>query len=133
MATVRTSQIYFKSQKSGGLKPGEMKVACYDVRQKRARAFKSLLLLWLLAGISVVVPVAHFFLVPAFLAAGIFVAVRRWRTTEEGLQAAGTCPSCSKPITISLDGGAELPQWHDCPACGEPLMLLAAKEKNAAQ
>lgn len=133
MPTFRTTPICFKSQKSGAIKAGEMKIVCYAAREKKIRALKSLLLFWLLAGVSVLIPVAHFFLVPVFFIAGIFLAAQRWRTTEEGMEAAGACPACGKPITIGLDKSTELPQWHDCPACGEPLMLLAAQDSDTAK
>lgn len=130
MPTFRTTPICFKSQKSGAIKAAKMKIACYTSWEKNIRALKSLLGFWLLAGGSVLIPVAHFFLVPAFFVAGIFLAVQRWRITDEGMEATGTCPACNKAITLDLNKRTELPQWHECPACGEPLMLSAPQDSD---
>ena len=118
-----TRDIRFKSQKNGTLTDAKMHLTSFSEHEQKVRSIKSLLGLWGIGAICILIPVAHFILVPAFLVGGVVVASRRWKTAEEGLDAEGVCPACSNNIQIPLEKNAELPQWHDCPQCGDPLEL----------
>lgn len=123
MAEKITRVIQFKSQSSGKTNQADMHVVAFSLQEQKMRAIKSMLTFWLIAACCVLIPIAHFILVPGFFIGGIVVASRRWNAAEEGRDATGTCPACSKQITISLDKNPELPQWHNCPECSCPLEL----------
>ena len=131
MAEHITRKIQFRHQASGKAAPADMHVTQFSPKEQKIRALKSLFAFWLIAAVCILIPIAHFLLVPGFLIGGVIVASRRWKTEEEGSDASGPCPVCSHSISIDLDKNAELPQWHDCPECAEPLELKASETEQA--
>jgi len=129
-----THTIEFKSQASGNTTPAQMHITEFSVAEQKSRAIQSLLKFWLIAAVCILIPIAHFLLVPGFFIGGIIVASRRWKTEQEGDDASGNCPACDNHITIPLEKNADLPQWHDCPECADPLQLqtvqLQTEEKT---
>ncbi len=119
--------IRFRNQ-AGKEEPASMHFTLYAAGERKKRALKALLGYWLLAILSLPIMIAHFVLVPGFLLAGILVASKRWKTEQEAESAEGCCPSCGNRICLALDKKNELPQWHDCPECSEPLELRASGE-----
>lgn len=117
--------ILFKAQQGGASREATMEVIAFNEGERKTRALKSLGLLWMIATVCVLIPVAHFVLVPGFLIAGVMVARRRWNTPEEGLSATGECPSCGQSVHLELEKSADLPQWRNCPECGAGLELRA--------
>ncbi len=130
MAEQQIHKIQFKSQKSGEFSPADMHVVTFTQQEQKMRALKSLLTFWGIAILCVLIPIAHFLLVPGFFIGGIIMASRRWKITEEGIDTTGACHACGNNICIDLDKNAELPQWKDCPQCAEPLALQAMSESN---
>lgn len=128
-----THKIKFKSQKGGKINPADMRVTAFSIHEQKMRALKTLLIFWSIAVICVFIPIAHIVLVPSFLIGGYIAAKRRWKTAEEGIDASGSCPACENDICIKLDKNADLPQWHDCPECNDPLELQAATDHDASQ
>ncbi len=128
-----TRSIEFKSQSSDSTNPAEMHLTAFSQQEMKTRALKSMLTFWLIAAICVLIPIAHFVLVPGFFIGGIVVASRRWKTEEEGRDATGICPDCGKDICIPLDKIAELPQWHDCPDCSKPIALQPPEAGKTSQ
>ncbi len=122
--------ILFKSQKSGESAPAEMHAIDFTPQEQKARGLKTLALFWAIAIVCVLIPIAHFFLVPGFLIGGIVAAKRRWERAREGIEANGSCPVCKHTIHIDLEKNGEIPQWRDCPECGEALELQAAADKD---
>ncbi len=122
-----TRNIRFVSQ-AGKHRPAQMHLATYAPPERKKRALKALLGYWLLSVLSIPIMIAHFILVPGFFIAGILVAFKRWKTVEEAENASGQCPACDNRICIGLEKKSELPQWHDCPECSEPLELQNAPE-----
>jgi hypothetical protein len=131
MAENITRLIQFKSQSGGETSPADMHVVAFLPQEQKFRAIKSMLTFWLIAAVCVLIPIAHFILVPGFFIGGIIVASRRWNAAEEGRDATGTCPACGKQISISLDKNPELPQWHNCPECSCPLELQPSAQVDA--
>ena len=80
------------------------------------RSFKHLGMCWGAAVVSIFIPVAHLFLVPGLLIAGIVLLVRDLRIGELVRQARGTCPDCGTEQTLDLTGrwrgGAEIACRH---------------------
>ncbi len=128
MAEEVTRNIQFKSQKNNNINPAEMHLLTFSIQEQKVRAIKTLLLFWTIATVCVLIPIAHFILVPGFLIGGIVAAKRRWGKSEEGVYARGICPDCKNTISINLDKNAELPQWHNCPECGDMLELQAIQD-----
>jgi len=130
MAEQITRAIQFKSQKNSESSTAEMHVIIFSQQEQKIRALKSMMIFWAIATLCILIPIAHFILVPGFLIGGIIVASRRWKVKEEGIKATGSCPACHNNICIKLDKSAELPQWKDCPECTDPLELQAAQENR---
>jgi len=120
-----TRDIQFKSQKNQHITQAKMLVQIYNEKEQKLRAIKTLLLFWLIAAVCVLIPIAHFLLVPGFFIVGIIKAIKLWSKAEDGLTAEGECPVCHNQISFNLEKSVELPQWRDCPECGESLELNA--------
>ena len=120
-----TQQIQFKSQKTGKSESAEMKLVVFTAQEQKARGLKTLAMFWGIGLLCVLIPIAHFFLVPGFLIGGIVAAKRRWNRAREGVEARGQCPECHRSIGIDLEKNGDLPQWRDCPECGDALELQA--------
>jgi len=133
MAENITRIIHFKSQRNGETNPADMRVTTFSLREQKMRAIKSMLFYWLIAAFTALIPIAHLLLVPGFFIGGIIVLSRRWKTAEEGHDATGACPACGKQICIPLEKIAELPQWHNCPECSNPLVLEQAEPEEDSQ
>lgn len=65
------------------------------------RGLKKLALFWMLALLSVFVPVAHFVLVPAFFLVGIFVFAHQLKFTHFVKEGVWDCPSCDEEMKVS--------------------------------
>ena len=90
------------------------------------RAARTLVLWWALALLSVLIPLAHFILVPLLLIAGPVMAYKHYRAITTSERVEGHCPLCRNAIKIKL-GPAEKPVlWKYCPVCQEPLSCEAA-------
>jgi len=126
MAEHITLATQFKSQKDGASTAAVMQAITFTPQEQKSRAMKKFLMFFVIASVCILIPIAHFFLVPGFLIGGIIAAKRLWNRSSEGIDAKGICPACNKQITINLDKNGELPQWHDCPECGDALELQAA-------
>ncbi len=123
MATSETRAIVIENDR-GGDADGTLHVRKFSVMDRVLRALLMLGLMWLLALVSVLIPVAHFVLVPALLLAGPVVAFMRFRITEVNERVTGACPTCGREITVALEAGDRLPLWTYCPSAGDPIHLL---------
>jgi len=130
MAEQITQSIKFKSQKTSATTAAEMHATAFTKQEQKTRALKTFLLFFLIASVCVFIPIAHFILVPGFLIGGIVAAKRRWNKDREGIDAKGDCPACNNHICINLEKNAELPQWHDCPECGDALELQVVPDNS---
>lgn len=85
------------------------------------RAGLSLLVFWIVAAACIVIPVAHFVLVPGFAMAGVVLAGFRLREGSSLMGAEGMCPRCKvekkfPPSGRYADGGT-----IHCDGCGSLL------------
>jgi len=80
---------------------GEVRVQSWSLINRLARAAKKLAVMWGLAIVSVLIPVAHFLLVPGFVVAGFVFAFTAARQRSAVLGGEGTCPACGKLFSIS--------------------------------
>ncbi len=95
---------------------GEVRIARWTGSARLVRAMKTLGVLWGLGVVSVLVPVAHFLLVPAFLLAGPIAAFMRWRQETSVLGGQGTCPACSANMALEASADA-WPLFRICDTC----------------
>jgi hypothetical protein len=114
----------------GSTTPGGMQTTRYNRGDCIKRAFQRLAFFWLLAGVTLFIPIAHFVLVPGFLIAGPVIAYLTYRTTWVRNHASGRCPACDTDIRIGLDARDELPKWSYCPSCNAPLRLADAADSS---
>jgi hypothetical protein len=85
--------------------------------ERVGRAVAGLGMFWALALGGLFIPVAHFLLVPVFLAAGIILAVKRSREARRLAEVRGPCPRCGAQQTFKAGGRFAPGRSLDCPAC----------------
>ena len=94
--------------------------------QRFLRVLTGLGLFWGLALCGLFIPVAHFVLVPTFVAAGIIVAVRRAREDRRLILVRGACPRCGAEQEFRPGGRFMSGRSIPCPHCHGNLTLVAA-------
>jgi hypothetical protein len=77
---------------------------------------------WLAATFAVLIPIAHFILVPAGLLAGIFLFYRNYKFSVKAIEGSIPCPKCEKSLPTSAQP-FEWPKHETCPACGIDILL----------
>lgn len=93
-----------------------------DLGQRTRRAARSLAICWALAAVSILLPLAHFVLVPGFFLAGPYLAWRRYGERWLILGTGVPCPSCAA-ITRLEPGPEEWPLAVMCAGCRSPLSV----------
>jgi hypothetical protein len=90
-------------------------------RYKRAALYWSIM--WLLAGVSALIPIVHFVLVPIFAIAGPVLGYLKYRqkTISEAIE--GKCPACRQEIRLPLDQQTTLPHRDVCPHCDKHIQI----------
>lgn len=112
------------SSSEKGLAAGILFFDAFETSDRVKRALSVLGLLWLAAGISVFIPIAHWGLVPGFLIAGPVVAFGRYKMEQAMEKVTGSCPNCQDDVTIELEAGDQLPMWTYCPNCNHSVQLV---------
>ncbi len=95
-------------------------------RTRRARGLRAAGALggcWLLAAVTVFVPLGHFFLVPGFLIAGPVIAWQRLHEHTTVLDARGRCPACAQPLDAAIRDRWRPQVALRCPACRREIRL----------
>lgn len=87
--------------------PGRVTIHVFDGAARLKRALGALGKWWGIAAVSVFIPVAHFILVPSFLAYGGWRFFQRLGTAELATDARGTCPDCGAEQALDL-----APRWR---------------------
>jgi hypothetical protein len=108
----------------GAPTPGTVTIHEFDREQRLRRALAALGKWWGVALLSVLVPVAHFVLVPSFLAYGGWQFFQRLGTAELAADARGTCPDCGAEQTLELAPRWRAPQPVTCKQCHRGLRLV---------
>jgi len=88
------------------------------------RALAALGICWAIAVVSILIPVAHFALVPGFALAGPIVAWLRYRQRSLVLGGVAVCPACGGRVRIKAQA-QDWPLGAECDGC--PEMLAAHK------
>ncbi|HVH66688.1 MAG TPA: hypothetical protein VM716_02370 [Gemmatimonadales bacterium] len=102
---------------------GTVTVRVFDREQRVRRALTGLGQWWGVALLSVFIPVAHFVLVPSFLAYGLWQFFQRLGTVELATAARGTCPDCGSEQALELAPRWRAPQPVTCKHCSRGLRL----------
>ena len=90
------------------------------------RTVFGLALMWLLAGVSLFLPILHFVLVPGFLIAGPVLAIVRGTEARRLQSMKGSCPRCKVerefPLGLRFNGK----RTFTCDGCGNLIGLEQA-------
>ena len=100
-------------------------VVSYDRAQRVRRALKGLGTWWGAALVSVLIPIAHFVLVPSFFLYGVYTFARRLTADQVAVAGRGTCPDCGREQPLDVTGRWSLPRTTSCRYCQRSLQLTA--------
>jgi len=110
-------QPFILSGYSGQPTRGTVTIHEFRREQRARRAFAVLGKWWGVALLCVFIPVAHFVLVPSFLAYGLWEFFQRIGTAELATGARGTCPDCGAEQQLDLAPRWRAPQPVTCRQC----------------
>jgi len=122
MASQEQKTISVKDDK-GAASDGVLHYTSYNAGDRLGRAVIALVACLIVAGITLFIPIAHFFLVPAFLIAGPVLFYVRYKQTDAKEKVATHCPRCHESVEIELEATDKLPKWGFCPKCDCSLEL----------
>ena len=104
---------------------GTIRVQFWNKKERTLRALKFGSMCWGAAVVSVILPIAHFVLVPAFLIAGPCVAFFVLAQESVVLGGEGTCPSCESFLPI-VRSSFQFPLSDVFGACHQSLKIEMA-------
>jgi len=104
---------------------GEVRIFHWSSRERWIRGGKMLAICWGLAVFSVLIPVLHFVLVPAFLLIGPFLFYINYKQESGVLGGEATCPVCNHKVKIS-SGPVRWPIFDICEQCKSNVRLEKA-------
>jgi len=110
--------------------PARVRVALHDPGARIHRALKALGICWGLAVASVLVPIAHFVLVPGFVLTGGWLFGRRMGETATVLGASGHCPRCDAAREFRADGPLKEHAKAQCPVCHNQFALTISRAES---
>jgi hypothetical protein len=113
-------------------RPGSARVLEQPLGQRVLRVLSGVGMFWALALGGLFIPVAHFVLVPSFLAAGIAMGVKRAREDRRLLGVHGGCPRCGIEQEFRVGGRFFDGRVFDCPGCHTNLRLGTTSASQAA-
>lgn len=102
---------------------GSVTVITYDRPARWRRALRALGKWWGIALLSILIPVAHFVLVPSFLLFGLYQFLDRLGAALVPFDARGTCPDCGTDQAFELAARWRIPQLVSCHECHRGLRL----------
>jgi hypothetical protein len=85
----------------GKMASGEVITEHWEAKDRSKRALKILGICWGIALFSIIIPIAHFILVPSFILAGPIAAFFTYQQSDAVLGGKGTCPHCGQPFEIA--------------------------------
>ncbi|UCD25562.1 MAG: hypothetical protein JSW51_06510 [Gemmatimonadota bacterium] len=115
---------------SGAQADAVVSVVSFNRAARLKRGLVALAAAWAIAVVCVFIPVAHFFLVPGFLALGAYFFYSRWVTRTKVTEANGTCPDCGSQQAFDIGGNWNPPHRVACNECQRSLVLEFA-DSNA--
>jgi hypothetical protein len=103
-------------------------VVSYERAQRVRRSLRGLGTWWGAALVSVLIPIAHFVLVPSFFLYGLYTFARRLTTDHVALAGRGTCPDCGREQALDVTGQWSAPRTTSCRYCQRSLLLTAGHQ-----
>jgi hypothetical protein len=103
--------------------PARVTVVQHDPAQRLRRALLALGACWGLAALTILVPIAHFVLVPGFFVLGIVLFVQRMREDATITGVEGVCPKCGEERGFVAGGRVQPHVKATCPVCRNELDL----------
>jgi hypothetical protein len=101
----------------------EIRVERHAQPDRVKRGLKALFACWGIAVLTVLIPIAHFVLVPAFLALGILLFTKRLREQASIVGLTGTCPRCQATGPFEASGRLRAHAKAQCGTCRNELDL----------
>jgi len=98
-------------------------IARHAPGDRAKRAAQALAALWGVAALAILVPIAHFVLVPGFFVAGIVVGLRKLTEPATVTGVSGVCPRCGEERAFEVGGRLRAGSKASCPACHNQLDL----------
>jgi len=95
---------------------GEVEVQLHNKNQRLISCIKFWGICWLLAVVSIFLPILHFFLVPTFILAGPLVGLYKYGQKGTVLGGVGKCPACQADLKIEK-GNLKWPLEELCTSC----------------
>jgi len=126
MATKEERSVNIENDDNGTTE-GTLYFTAYNSGDRIKRATISWLGCWILAGVTVFIPIAHFFLVPAFFFAGPILGISRYKQMDSKEKVVGLCPQHKTETSIALEANDKFPKWTYCPECNASLQLTESK------
>ena len=106
-------------------------VVRHDPGARLKRGLLALGACWGLAALTILVPIAHFVLVPGFFLLGIWPLVKRLGEDTTIQSVSGDCPKCGEPRTFIASGRLTPRVKVQCPVCRNELELSSAPSATA--
>src|SRR5262245_44908758 len=107
-----------------GTRDARLTVTHFDPGTRFRRALGILARWWAVALGCVLIPVAHFVLVPTFALYGLAMFVHRLTAKSVVTRARGTCPDCDAEQELDVRGRWRLPREIACRHCRRGLRLI---------
>lgn len=95
----------------------------YDSRERLFRASKAAGICWAITLLGVLIPLAHFFIVPGGTVLGIYLFVTRYRARVVPENCRGKCPDCQMEQDFDVGPQWALPATISCEGCHRSLTL----------
>lgn len=130
MSAKETRAVYVRDDKGNGSE-GVLHFTSYTPADRTKRAITAWVVCWVAAFLTFFIPIAHFFLVPAFLIAGPMMFYSRSRQVEALEKMLSVCPRCEKDLALEMETNDKLPKWTYCPACDGAIEVTEQSERTA--
>jgi len=118
-----TERTYHVTGYSGNRTTATVTVQSFDRAERVRRALKGLGTFWAAALGSVLIPVAHFLLVPSLLVYGAYTFLQRLGAVEVATAARAICPDCGAVQQLDVRGRWSVPRDVACGRCQRSLHL----------
>ena len=108
--------VWIRSENSGHVAEGSIWVVRWTPQERLRRAFKTGGIFFGIGVASILIPIAHFFLVPAFILSSPLVGLWVYGQKSQIQRGQGPCPDCAAELRIPA--GPERFPGHDvCEKC----------------
>jgi hypothetical protein len=110
----------------------EVRVVEFGSRERRRRAWLGLAGWWAGASMAAFLPVGRVPLAAGLATAGVYSAVRRYRTARVVVEVIGDCPECGAAQALEVPHDWEPPAPVTCRACRAKLAFAIQPSSESA-